>query len=66
MTFVFSKSPFFARFQAILIFESKKVTIMFILKHLWSYLSQILTFLQDFRPFLVYESIYCIIHGHTF
>ena len=66
MTFVFSKSPFFARFQAILIFESKKVTIMFILKHLCSYLSQILTFLQDFRPFLVYESIYCVIHGYTF
>ena len=43
MTFGFSKSPFFAHFQAILIFESKKVIIRFILKHLLSYLSQILT-----------------------
>ena len=29
MTFGFSKSPFFAHFQAILIFETKKVIIWF-------------------------------------
>ena len=38
------KVPFFARFQAILIFETKKVIIWFHLKQLLSYLSQILTF----------------------
>ena len=53
--FVF-KVPFFAHFQAILIFETKKVIISFILKHLLSYLSQILTSLQDFRQSLIYKS----------
>ena len=66
MTFGFSKSPFLLIFKAILIFESKKVIIRFILKHLLSYLSQILTSLQDFRQFLVYKSIYCVIYGNTF
>jgi hypothetical protein len=66
MTFRFSKSPFFAHFQAILIFETKKVIIWFNLKCLLSYLSQSLTSLQYFRQFLTYKSIYCIIFGDTF
>ena len=56
MTFGFSKSSFFAHFQAILIFETKKVIIRVILKHLLSYLSQILTSLQDFRQLLTYQN----------
>ena len=38
----------------------------FILKRLLSYLSQILTSSQDFRQFLTYKSIFCIIFGYTF
>ena len=66
LTFGFSKSPFFDHFQAILIFETKKWLFGFILKCLLSYLSQILTSLQDFRQFLTYTSTYCIIFGYTF
>ena len=58
MTFGFSKSPYFAHFQAVLIFETKKLIVWFDLKHLLSYLSQSLASLQDFRQFLTYKSIY--------
>jgi hypothetical protein len=60
MTFGFSKYPFSAHFQAILIFDTKKVIIWFHFECLLSYLSQILTSLQDFTQFLTYKSIYVL------
>ena len=67
MTFGFSKSPFLASFQAILIFETKKVIIWFHFETLLNgYLSKILTSLQDFRQFSTYKSIHCIIFGYKY
>ena len=57
MTFGLLKSPFLASFQAILILETKKVIIWFHFEWLLSYLSKILTSLQDFRQFLTCKSI---------
>ena len=54
----------FAHFEASLIFETKKVIIWFHFEML--FLSQILTSLQDYRQFLTYKGIYCVIFGSTF
>ena len=52
MTFVFSKSPLFAHFQAIFIFEAKKVIIWFHSETFVELFITNLTSLQDFGKFL--------------
>ena len=54
MTFGFLKSPFFAHFQANLIFETIKVIIWF---HFATFIELFLTYLQDFRQFLTHKCI---------
>ena len=66
MTFGFSKSPFLLIFKLFLYSKLEKLSFGFILRRLLSYLSLILTSSQDFRQFLTYKSIYCIIFGSTF
>jgi hypothetical protein len=66
MTFGFSKYTFLLIFKLFWVLKPKKWLFGFILKCLLSYLTQILISLQDFRQFLTYKSIYCIIFGYTF
>ena len=66
MTFGFSKSPFLLIFKLFWFSKLEKLSFGFILRRLLSYLSLILTSSQDFRQFLTYKSIYCIIFGSIF
>ena len=66
MTFGFSKSPFLLIFKLFWFLKLNKWLFGFILKHLLSYLSQILTSLQDLRQFLTHKCIHCLIFGYTF
>ena len=66
MTFGFSKSPFVLIFKLFWFLNLKKWLSGFILKCWLSYLSQILTSILDFRQFLTFKSIYCIIFGYAF
>ena len=66
MTFGFSKSPFVLIFKLFWFLNLKKWLSGFILKCWLSYLSQILTSILDFRQFLTFKSIYCIIFCYAF